>query len=105
MAKTPMPETVPTVGMGATMCGWSDRHAYTVCEVVNPRKCFVQKDRVKRIDSNGMSECQEWDFTPNPEAARVLITFRKDGRWHEGTTLGGTQFAVGHRSEYYDFSF
>lgn len=47
----------PTVGMGATLLGWTDRHACTIVEVSMERDRIVvtvQEDNAKRTDSNGM---------------------------------------------------
>ena len=105
-AKQPTP-IVPIVGMGATMCGWSDRHAYTIVEITNPKTIVVQQDIATRTDSNGMSECQNYDYSPDPSAPKKVVTLRKNGRWVErgGGLWNGTTYHVGYRSEYYDFSF
>lgn len=101
-SKTPVPE----VGMGATRLGWTDRHPYTVIEVKSPKRIVVQADDAKRIDKNGMSESQDYEFNPNPEGETVEISLRKNGRWIEvGQSSKGTSFLIGHREKYYDYSF
>lgn len=93
----------PEVGMGATMLGYSDRHAATVVEVLSPKKIAIQQDTAKRTDKNGMSESQEYEYSPNPNGSRITVTLRKDGRWRiEKDTM---VVSIGHRDEYYDFSF
>lgn len=97
----------PVVGMGATRYGWTDRHPYTVVEVINDKTIVVQEDNYERIDDNGMSEVQQYKFTPNPEGPKYTLTLRANGKWivkGEGSK-NGTKFGVGHRDRYYDFSF
>lgn len=97
---------VPEVGMGATKLCWTDRHAYTIVEVVNPKKIVVQADKVTRTDSNGMSESQSYSFERNPEGQKATLTLRKNGAWIEqGDSIKGTVYALGYRSEYHDYSF
>lgn len=96
------PELVPTVGMGATEVCWTDRHAYTVVRVSPSGKTvWVKKDDVKRVDSNGMSECQDYEFTRNDNNPEVMVRKNKKGQWKSGST----KFTLGHRDEYHDFSF
>lgn len=94
---------VPEVGMGATIVMYSDRHAATVVEVVGPKKIIVQEDTSTRTDKNGMSENQDYNYSPNPAAPRRTFTLRKDGRWHE--SKAGTIIRLGERDSYHDFGF
>jgi len=96
--------TIPQVGMGATQCVGSDRRAYTVVEIINDRKIVLQRDKVKRIDSNGFSTEQKYSYEPNPNGHEVVVTLRKNGRWCEvGEAIdNGVQYVVGHRKEYDD---
>lgn len=55
---------VPEVGMGCTVLGWTDRHAATIVEVKSPTKIAVVGDIAERTDSNGMSENQEYRYSP-----------------------------------------
>lgn len=94
------------VGDGATVYYWSDRHAATIVGIKG-RSVFVQEDIAKRIDKGGMSEMQEYEYSPNPNAVVQEFTLRKNGRWikkgepqNRGTALG-----IGVRRQYYDFSF
>jgi hypothetical protein len=97
----------PEVGMGATELLYTDRHACTIVEVVNDKTIVVQADNSRRTDSNGMSECQSYEYSPNPNAPKVTVTLRKNGRWvRKGEGMkNGTTFAVGGRDEYHDYSF
>ena len=118
---------VPEIGMGATEYMYSDRHAYSVASY-HPNwrnKGFeivgLKRDHAKRVDGNGMSESQTWEFTPNPESNPSFLRSKfydhpklgkvkiyepvtwnqKSNRWNKG----GNNIVIGHRSEYYDYSF
>ena len=71
----------PTVGMGATEVMYSDRNPFTVIAVITPRKIVVQEDTSTRTDSNGMSDCQSYTYSPNPEGRTRTLTLRKNDRW------------------------
>lgn len=103
----------PVVGMGATECLWSDRHAVTIVEVTK-KYIVTQRDDTKRIDSNGMSESQEYEFTPNPEAYKQYWKKDKKGTYRQAhhnengrLVFNGhsCHLGIGYRDEYYDFSF
>ena len=98
----------PTVGMGATVCMFSDRHAMTIIEVsASGKRVVVQEDTATRTDTNGMSDSQQYSYVPNPEGSTQTFTLRKNGRWvRESETMrGGTCLAIGYRQKYHDFSF
>lgn len=99
-----MNQTTPNVGDGATKLMYTDRHAYTVVAVSkNGRRCTLRRDVATRVDDNGMSEDQDYTFAPGKEGNDVVVSLRKDSVWRE---VGGTQrYAIGYRSEYYDYSF
>ena len=90
----------PVVGMGATMCAWTDRHAGTIVKVTRTQ-VHVQEDNAVRIDSNGTSEQQTYAYSPNPNAP--VIVFRKTKRGYRSKC--GYGLLIGVRREYYDFSF
>lgn len=94
------------VGDGATKSVGSDRYPFTVVEVVSPKKIKVQGDSFRRTDSNGLSESQTYEYTPNPDARIVVLTLRKNGRWIEqGESLNGSRYYIGARNAYQDPSF
>lgn len=101
-------EERPEIGDGATRYLWTDRHAYTVIDVkVTPKRCVVtvQRDHAERVDANGMSEVQEYTYTPDPEGQIKRLTFRR-GAWRPiGASDDGSSYVFGHREEYYDYSF
>jgi hypothetical protein len=96
----------PVVGMGATRCGHSDRHAYSIVEIKSPRCIIVQRDKATRTDKNGQSESQSYTYEADPEGEKVTLTLRIDGRWREkGEGKGSAGWLIGERMEYYDYSF
>jgi len=98
---------VPKVGDGATQGVGSDRYPFTIVEVCSERKIVVQPDNAVRTDNNGFSESQTYEYSPMPDAAKIVVTRRKDGCWRrKGEPLTSRQtFALGHREKYQDPSF
>lgn len=96
---------VPEVGMGVTEYGWTNRHAHTIIEVKSPRLIVVQSATAIRTDSNGMSDAQQYRFEPNPNGRKQVLSLRKDGKWRVRSAESSNSFVLGHRSEYYDYSF
>jgi hypothetical protein len=91
---------VPEVGMGATEYCYTDRNAWTVVWVSpNKKTIILTRDSYKRIDSNGMSESQEYEFTSdmNPENGRKA-TLRKNGQWRWQGDQGTDIFCSSHGS-------
>ena len=101
----------PEVGMGVTVLYWTDRGAATVNEVVNEKTIRVVGDKSIRIDSNGMSDAQNYRYERGERygipGAGVVYTLRKNGRWvRRGDTMnGGQSIALGYRDTYHDYSF
>jgi hypothetical protein len=111
-------QPTPAVGMGATVLGWTDRHAATIIDVFNVGKTqyvTVQYDDSRRTDTNGMSESQTYEYTPNPYGIKETYRFsgqtgqwqavRKNtetGRWKKTSGYG---LRIGVREKYHDFSF
>lgn len=107
----------PEVGMGATILQWSDRQAATVTAVWKRGQTeyvTVQEDIAKRVDKNGMSDCQTYEYSRNPNGCQFI--FRRDGqggydpvRWNPETgrynKCGRGGLIVGKRDHYHDFSF
>ena len=93
---------------GATVLHWTDRSAGTIIQISeNAKELIWQKDIAKRSDNNGMSESQTYEYTRNENGEIIVFTLRKNGRWiRKGQTMrNGTVLSIGHRSEYYDYSF
>ena len=95
------PISSPTIQVGQ-----GDRYPYTVAEVVSPTRVEIQADDYKRTDSNGISESQTYEYTQNPSACRIVVTLRKNGRWHQvGQSMNSASYSFGGRSAYQDPSF
>jgi len=104
---------VPTVGMGATILQWSDRTAGTIISIEG-KIIRVQEDFVKRTDTNGVSESQEYEYSS--DTSGYIRNFRLEkngsyssvymnketGRWNKRDSHG---LIIGMRRQYYDFSF
>ena len=98
--------TLPEVGMGLTSYSFSDRYAYTVTRIdPKGKKLWAKEDTAVRSDKTGMSDCQSYTYTENPNAGETMFTFRKDGKWHMGNKLSGNVARLGIRDKYHDFSF
>lgn len=93
----------PEVGMGVTICMYSDRHAATVVEVRSDTTIVVQEDISTRVDDNGMSESQIYEYQRDARAPKRTFTRRKDGTWKERGA--GTGLQLGARRTYHDYSF
>lgn len=94
----------PEIGMGVTEYQFTDSRALTIVEIISPKKLIIQRDIAKRTDQNGMSEDQRWEFSPDINGEKIIITKRKDDKWYR---LGDNtnHFVLGERREYFDFSF
>ena len=97
----------PEVGMGVTEYYYTDREPWEIVAVRDERHITVRKLDYKRIDNNGMSDCQEYEYYSNPNNVTVELFFTKQGVWREriGRSLGCNKFGVGTASKYYDYSF
>ena len=113
-------QPTPTVGMGATLLSYTDRHPATIVAVTElsskrwKYQVELTEDRARRVDSNGMSESQEYEFTTNPDARRQVFRMERDGgRWIEMRRNDNGRWIVSHnrglrigeRDKYHDFSF
>lgn len=106
------PQVMPLIGEAATMLGWSDRYPGTVVEVFKKGKFeyfVVQMDNAKRLDKNGFSESQEYEYSPNPKGAKYTFRVRngvtedvylkENGRYVKGS---GRRVRIGTREMYWD---
>lgn len=97
-------EATPTVGMGATRCYYSDRHAYTIVKVSPSNKTFwMQRDEAKRADKRGMCDQQDYNYTPDTNAPMVRVYKAQSGKWR--VRGGGETVILDWRGESYDYSF
>lgn len=60
------------VGTGVTEMCYSDRHPYEVVKVIDDKHLLIRRCDAKRIDNNGMSECQEYEYTLRPYKETIL---------------------------------
>ena len=97
---------LPEVGMGVTYSIGSDRYPYFISRVVNHRSVEIQAANYRRTDNNGFSESQTYEITPNPDAAVITITLRKDGCWYQkGQAMNSGRYWLGNARAYQDPSF
>lgn len=90
----------PKVGVGATICLWTDRKAGTIIKVTKTQ-IHVREDKATRTDTNGMSESQTYTYEPDPEGS--VHIFRKTNRgWRDRC---GSGLSIGVRAQYHDYSF
>jgi len=94
----------PEVSMGVTEVLYSDRHPYTVVEVIKPWRIRVQADKSTRIDHNGCSESQEYTYESDSSAPIIELRLNKYGRWKARGHSQGPTYLIGKREEYYDFT-
>ena len=94
------------IGMGATELMYTDRRPYEIIAIKDDRHVTVRELDAKRIDKNGMGECQEYEYTSNPNNVTAELFKTKEGRWVEriGRKYGST-FRIGVAEKYYDYSF
>lgn len=120
LSRATLGQPAPQVGMGVTILNWTDRSAGTiqkVTELSGKRWKFeieVTEDEAKRIDKNGMSESQEYEYTQQPDGPRTIFRCeRKSGEWvrfvrredGRGIVSRGPGLGLGYRKAYFDFSF
>lgn len=108
----------PVVGMGVTFLSWTDRDPGTIVEIHKDKagqviEFVARYDKAKRVDGNGMSEVQSYEFEPDPNGAHRRYRYRA-GQWRQVRMgeKGRLVFAdksqsirLGERDKYYDFSF
>ena len=106
-------QPIPTVGMGATVLSWTDRHAATIVEVISPKFIAITYDTAERTDNAGMSESQEYVYTSNFDDAKRFVKLDKNNAWRpvsknqNGNFVydNGNGLRIGERRSYHDFSF
>ena len=99
----------PKVGMGATVLGWTDRHAGTITQVTEDGLFTVQEDKATRTDQNGMSEAQTYEYEPDPNGRLYHFSpvrrGNSKGQIRENGRKDGSGVLIGERRKYHDFSF
>lgn len=99
--------TNPVVGMGATINFHSDSKAATIIQITHKGKRIVlQQDKAIRVDQNGLSESQTYNYETDLEGSIYIATLRKDGRYRlVGSSVNGKTITLNIRREYYDHSY
>lgn len=70
------------VGTLCTVYHWSDREAYEVVKVIDQKHIFIRKLDAKRIDNNGMSDSQSYEYKSSEKYSPAEIELTKWG-WKE----------------------
>jgi len=104
--------TIPEAGKGATVLHWTDRSAYFVNSVsADGKEVVIERAKAVRVDNNGMSEAQDYNYERDPQAQPETIKFTY-GKWRRvyrelggKTTYSPINIIFGTMREYYDFSF
>ena len=113
----------PTVGMGATWNGYSDRYAGTIVKVT-PKTIQVQEDAAELLNGfkSGESDAltfhaggfcghtegvQRYTYTPDPAGEIVTFTLRGNGHWVKSKTpaRSGPRLRIGTRDKHHDYNF
>lgn len=96
------PATVK-VGDGVTLHLWSDSHAGTIIKTT--KYSFVWKrDKAIRVDKNGMSDCQTYEYERDPEGEETTFRWSKKYNCYCAGCDQSIKAGKG-RHEYYDYSF
>ena len=108
----------PTLGMGATLLGWTDRYAGTITGVLmnggKVKHIEVKRDRAQRTDKNGLSESQTYEYTTDHDAAPYTFRQNKAGMWEQimfnkdterWNKCDGYGLRIGERDHYIDPTF
>jgi hypothetical protein len=103
--------------MGVTLLHWTDRSAGTIFRIFTVGKSTyieVREDHCKRIDKNGMSEDQQYEYKVDVKGYRKVFKRQDNGTWvqvRKNETTGrwvksdGCGILLGQRRAYHDFSF
>lgn len=70
------------VGDGVTEYGYTDRYPYEVVEVIDQNNIVIRRIDTRRIDNNGMSDCQEYEYISNENNPTERLT-RRNNVWYK----------------------
>lgn len=70
------------VGTGVTEYSYSDRHPYEVTKVINQKHVFIRSMIAKRIDKNGMSDYQEYEYISDANAPEIELV-KRNNIWYK----------------------
>lgn len=88
-------------GTPATVCHFTDRDPYEVTRVSAKGTVWVRRMDYKRVDDNGMSDSQHYEYTSNPSYPEQRLSRRAGGRYY----LAGSYVSFGIARRYHDYSF
>lgn len=94
---------VPEVGLGCTICYYSDKRAATVTKVISPSRIEVTFNRVKCIDYFSGN----YEILPELEGVPKVFTKRRNGYWvSEGQSFkDGVLLMLHYQNHFIDPSF
>lgn len=94
---------VPKLGLGCTICYYSDKRAATVTKIVSPCKIEVTFNQTKCIDYYA----GEYEILPELEGDAKVFTKRRNGYWvAEGQSYkDGVLLMLHYQNHYIDPSF
>lgn len=94
---------VPEVGLGCTVCYYSDRRAATVTKIISPCKIEVTCNQTRCIDYYD----GKYEILPELEGKEKVFTKRRNGYWvMEGQPYkDGVLLMLHYQSHYIDPSF
>ena len=75
------------VGTYVTKYGYTDRDVYEVVDVVNQEHVFVREMNAKRIDNNGMSDAQTYEYSSVQDGHIYELKLTKYG-WKQVNEYG-----------------
>jgi hypothetical protein len=86
MSRQVIGEPTPTVGMGATLLMWTDRHACTIQRIFEDKRLGtvleVTEDKATLVGGSTMSEDQDYTFESRPDGPKRYFA-KKNGLWRE----------------------
>lgn len=115
LAKASADGRVVKIGMGATIHIGSDATAGTVIAIHGANIVEIQEDETTRVDQNGMSDAQSYQYRADPEGRIWTFKLSDDraqayevmetapGRYRK--TGHSARLGLGHRRAFYDYSF
>ena len=72
-------QLTPEVGMGVTLCSWTDRKAGTII-AIDKNIIYIREDLSVRTDKNGMSEAQTYEYSPNSNGQMYIFKQDRSGK-------------------------
>lgn len=97
----------PKIGDGATILGWTDRHAGTVIYVCDLYISVQEDTATLRNGAHYMSN--DYEYAPNPDGRTWMFKRvsrgKKKGEWRENGKSDGSSVCFGRRDKHHDFSF